>query len=208
MSGNPVHEGHIAVAQAAKDALGLDEVWLMITPYNTLEDKDYAAFHHRFTMARMIAKESGHLGDWLWVSDFEYNLSPPSGIPQTIDMLRAFAHAYPDWQPVWLMGGDCLTNLHLWFAWQEILQNFPVAIFSRDAANIEQSQLDVQSAIKASLCAPKNFTAQAGSCCLFDNAVSPLRSRDIRTNLLNQQTVEGIPQSVADYIRTHRLYGT
>lgn len=207
MSGNPVHLGHIELAKTAKERLGLNEVWLMITPYNTLENKDYAAFHHRFTMARLIAKESGALGDGLWVSDFEFNLATPSGTPQTIDMLRAFQHAYPDWQPVWLMGADCLTHFHRWFAWQEIIQNFPMAMFARGGSPLQQANSEVREKLQGRQKSIADFQAQPGAFCLFEKEVSPLTSRAIRADLANKGVPSGISQSVFGYIQKYNLYG-
>lgn len=207
MSGNPVHFGHIAVAEAVKNAIGLDEVWLMITPYNTIVNKEYAEFHHRFTMARMIAKESGHLGDWLWVSDFEFNLQPPSGIPQSIDMLRAFEHAYPEWQPVWIMGEDNLENFHHWFAWEEILKKYPVVLVSREGTFKPEMHPSVHASIGSRTLPPKAFHCKAGEVCIIDKSISANSSTLIREQLKQRIIPEGIPASVIQYIEKHSLYG-
>jgi nicotinate-nucleotide adenylyltransferase len=64
---NPPHFGHLALAQHAKDAFDLDQVWLLVTPQNP-EKKDAAApFEHRCEMCKLLAEEF----DWLKYSTLE-----------------------------------------------------------------------------------------------------------------------------------------
>ena len=207
MSGNPVHYGHIALAQKARAHFELDEVWLMITPYNTTVKKEYAAFHHRFTMGRMIARASGALGDWLWVSDFEFNLPTPSGRPETVDMLRSFERAYPDWQPVWLMGGDCLPHFHRWFAWEEIFQRYPIVVFSRGDTLAQELASPAARRFAAQRVAHTAFKAVPGQWCVHETGTSTASSSHIRAQLRAGETPTDIPPEMVAYIRAHGLYG-
>src|SRR3954454_14113104 len=86
---NPAHEGHVQLSLAAMDAVGLDELWWLVSPGNPLKDEavDMAPFASRLDSARKIAA-----GTPIRVSDFETQADPR----YTVDTLSALRRNYPD----------------------------------------------------------------------------------------------------------------
>src|SRR5215217_8193488 len=93
---NPAHRGHRHISLAAIDALGLDEVWWLVSPGNPLKGaKDMAPFEARIASARRMARRS-----LIQVSDFERR----AGIRYTIDTVQKLLRHYPNSRFIWLMG--------------------------------------------------------------------------------------------------------
>ena len=127
---DPAHQGHIEVLKQALTKLSLDEVWLMLTPQSTAKTAQrMEPVAHRLHLAHIAARSSGLLGSRLKVSEFEVILRQV-GIPSdTAVVLEQFSLAYPQLQPVWLMGSDNLVGLHTWGdRWMEIMERYPVGV--------------------------------------------------------------------------------
>ncbi len=121
---NPAHEGHRQLSLAAIDALGLDELWWLVSPGNPLKDDatDMAPFEARLDSARKIAA-----GTPIRVSDFEAR----ADTRYTIDTLSALRRDYPDDSFIWLMGADTVAEFHRWKDWRDIAQLVPIAVLPR-----------------------------------------------------------------------------
>lgn len=121
---NPAHRGHRRISLAALDALGLDEVWWLISPGNPLKAgrKDMASFEDRFASAKLAARRSR-----IRVSDFERR----AGTRYTVDTVRKLERRYPNTRFVWLMGSDTVAEFHQWKAWRKLAESLPIAVISR-----------------------------------------------------------------------------
>jgi len=121
---NPAHSGHRAISLAAIEALGLDEVWWLVSPGNPLKDKatDMAPFNMRFASARRMA---GHAP--IRVSAIEQRL----GTRYTVDTLAKIQRLYRGHDFVWLMGEDNLVNFDQWKGWRHIAMSIPIAVIAR-----------------------------------------------------------------------------
>ncbi len=121
---NPAHSGHRAISLAAIDALGLDEVWWLVSPGNPLKDKatDMAPFNVRFASARAMA---GHAP--IRVSSIEQRL----GTRYTVDTLAKVQKLYSRIDFIWLMGEDNLVNFDQWKGWRHIAKSIPIAVIAR-----------------------------------------------------------------------------
>src|SRR5215210_6353117 len=101
---NPAHRGHRRISLAAIDALGLDEVWWLVSPGNPLKaGRDMAPFDARMASAKRIARRAP-----IRPSDFEAR----AGTRFTIDTLGALIQRYPRHRFVWLMGADTVAQFH------------------------------------------------------------------------------------------------
>ena len=127
---NPAHGGHKSISLAAIDALGLDELWWLVSPGNPLKAhaKDMAPFEARFASAEEMA-----LGSRIQVSDFEQR----AGTRYTIDTVRALQAQYPDARFIWLMGADTVTEFHQWRHWRKLAESLPIAVLSRPGYDCE-----------------------------------------------------------------------
>jgi len=120
---NPAHGAHRAVSLFALEALGLDEVWWLVSPGNPLKPKHgMAPLEARVRSAREQAKLAP-----IKVTAIEREL----GTVYTIDTLRALKRRFRRRRFVWLMGADNLAQFHLWKDWREIAAEMPIAVVNR-----------------------------------------------------------------------------
>ncbi len=121
---NPAHRGHRRIALGAIAALGLDEVWLLVSPGNPLKDatNDMAPFAARFASATRIARNAP-----IRASAIETRL----GTRYTVDTLRKITARHPRDSFVWLMGSDNLATFDRWREWRKIAFTMPIAVIAR-----------------------------------------------------------------------------
>jgi nicotinate-nucleotide adenylyltransferase len=120
---NPAHSGHRRISLHAMAALGLDEVWWLVSPGNPLKERqDMASLPCRFASAREMAE-----GTRIRVTAIEREL----GTRYTADTLQALRRRFPARRFVWLMGEDNLSQFHMWRRWREIAELVPIAVVSR-----------------------------------------------------------------------------
>ncbi len=120
---NPAHRGHRAMSLAAIDALGLDEVWWLVSPGNPLKPAaGMAPYAARLGSARLQARRSR-----IRVSEFEAE----AGTRFTVDTLSLIVRRWPSTRFIWLMGEDTLPEFHRWKAWRTLAAIVPIAVLSR-----------------------------------------------------------------------------
>ena len=121
---NPAHRGHRRISLAAIDALGLDEVWWLVSPGNPLKAnaKDMAPFAARLASARAMARRAP-----IRASDFEVR----AGTRYTVDTLAKLIRRYPATRFIWLMGADTVAQFDQWKRWRDIARMVPIAVIAR-----------------------------------------------------------------------------
>ena len=120
---NPAHHGHLHISLRALKVLNLDEIWWLISPQNPLKPSaDMNCYEERISQAEKINNDTR-----IKVSDFESRY----GMRHTADTLSSLSLRYPRIKFVWLMGGDLLSEIHLWKEWDLIFESVPIAIFDR-----------------------------------------------------------------------------
>ena len=124
---NPAHAGHLLVAREAMRRLGLDQVWLLVSPGNPLKPaRGMARLAERLASARRIAD-----GRRIVATDIEARL----GTRYTVDTLRLLALRFPRVAFVWLMGADNLVQLPRWRRWRDIVTQVVFAVLPRPTYN-------------------------------------------------------------------------
>lgn len=121
---DPAHSGHAHVIATAQRALGLDRVWVLVSPGNPLK-KTQTALVDRLAAAR---RRLG--GPRIAVSAIEVQL----GTRYTIHLLRQLKRLAPRARFVWIMGADNLRDFHRWRDWRHIANLAPIAVVSRPGA--------------------------------------------------------------------------
>jgi nicotinate-nucleotide adenylyltransferase len=120
---NPAHAGHRHISLAAMRALGVDELWWLVSPGNPLKPADgMAPLPARMASAQKIARRSR-----IRPTAIERQL----GTTFTIDTLRRIVAKYPNRRFIWLMGGDNLAQFHRWRDWRKIAALMPIAVIAR-----------------------------------------------------------------------------
>lgn len=177
---NPVHLGHVAIAEFFLKAADVDEVWLSVSPQNPWKEaRGLAAMKHRVTMTELAVADRRAIK----VLDFEKNLEQPS---YTYEALLALANDYPQHTIKLLIGGD---NCHLFDKWRnydKILDKFEVLAYPRDASMVPE--------------------ALAARLKIMEAPLLDFASTNVRTAIKDGQSVEGINPQVLDYIKAHKIY--
>jgi len=120
---NPAHGAHRQITLFAIDALGLDEVWWMVSPGNPLKPKaGMAPLAARVASARRQARRAA-----IRVTAIERDL----GTRYTVDTLKRLVRRYPKRRFVWLMGADNLGQFAQWKNWRTIARLMPIAVIAR-----------------------------------------------------------------------------
>ena len=121
---NPAHDGHRHVAETALALLGLDEVWLLVSPQNPLKSQaGMAPLAERLASAREVIGRHPRLRASAIETQF--------GTRFTADTLAVLTTRFPRARFVWLMGADNLMQVARWARWMRIFRAVPVAILAR-----------------------------------------------------------------------------
>ena len=208
VSGDPVHDGHIAAALAALELPGMDEVWLMVTPHSPFKDPSRgAALEHRTHLANLAAMSTGRLGHRIKVSDFEVLLRRFGVENSTVTMLEHFAETYPSLQPVWLMGADNLATLHTWGnRWQDIMEKYPVGVFARPGSDEGAKASIAATLYKETFLSPETFACKPGTWTFVESVHSTISSTIIREQLRQGRNPPELCLDAIGYIRQYGLY--
>jgi nicotinate-nucleotide adenylyltransferase len=120
---NPAHKGHRRISLAMRAALGLDEIWWLVSPGNPLKPADgMAPLAARFRSAELMARRAP-----IRVSAIEREL----GTLYTVDTAAALVRLYPHHRFIWLLGADNLAQLHRWRDWRKLASLLPIAVATR-----------------------------------------------------------------------------
>jgi len=123
---NPVHNGHLAIAEYVAQQKRFDQIWLVVSPNNPLKDKnDLLPENERFSMVKLAIKNY----PYLFACDVEFSLPKPS---YTINTLHFLENQYPNYEFSLILGNDNMVNFHHWKNYEEILERFTIYVYPRD----------------------------------------------------------------------------
>lgn len=122
---NPIHIGHLIIANYMATATDLQEVWLVVSPQNPLKPKSTLANDYdRLHLVRLAIEDN----PLLRASDIEFGLPKPS---YTIDTLTYLREKFPKREFVLIMGGDNLATLNKWKNYEVLLANYSIYVYKR-----------------------------------------------------------------------------
>lgn len=122
---NPVHVGHLVIANYMLEFAGLDEVWLMVSPHNPLkEKKSLLAGNHRYAMVNLAVGDNPRIR----ASNFEFRLAQPS---YTIDTLVRLEEKYPGKEFILIAGTDIFPSFHKWKNYEQLLDLYRIFVYKR-----------------------------------------------------------------------------
>jgi len=122
---NPLHVGHLVIANYVAEFSGIDQVWFMVTPQNP--DKPQSTLlpdHHRYEIVFRSVTDYPRFK----VSNFEFSLPKPS---YTINTLTHLTEKYPNHEFSLIMGMDNLQTFHKWKNYRQILENYKLIVYPR-----------------------------------------------------------------------------
>jgi len=122
---NPIHIGHLILANYILEHSDMQELWFVVSPQNPFkEKKSLLNDHNRLDMVQLAIKNYPKMR----ASNVEFSLPTPS---YTIDTLTYLQEKYPDYSFSIIMGEDNLGNLHKWKNYELLLQNYQVIVYPR-----------------------------------------------------------------------------
>ncbi len=122
---NPIHTGHIRLAEYMLTQPNVEEVWLLVSPNNPLKAAD-TLWDEQLRLELVRAAIEGKMG--IQASDFEFGLPRPSYTSYT---LRALAEAYPERQFALLIGEDNMQVFDKWREHEWIAGNYLIYVYPR-----------------------------------------------------------------------------
>lgn len=180
---NPVHIGHILLADYIAQFTDIDKVWLMLSPQNPLKRDNPAAVsdRHRLEMLAMACLTSPRLEP----TDIELSMPRPS---YTIDSLTRLQSLHPDCRFRLIIGSDNWQVFDRWRCHEEIIRRFSPIIYPRPGSEIEPADLPAD----VSLVDAPTFDI---SSTFIRNAIAAGHDMDLF-----------LPAGVGPYINQHNLY--
>ena len=179
---NPIHKGHVALAERILHKARLDEVWLMVTPQNPWKSQnDLLDDNERLEMVQLAVED--HPG--LVASNYEFHLPRPS---YTWNTLQSLSKDFPDRIFTLIVGGDNWAKFNSWYEHDKILSHHRIVVYPRRDADIDVNSL------------PKRV--RLISMDLIDISGTEIRRR-IHEGLPYDDLV---PPKVAEYIERKKIY--
>ncbi len=125
---NPIHTGHLMIANYMVEYTDIGQVWFVVSPHNPLKEKTtLLADNQRLYMANVAVEDEPRF----LASNFEFHLPQPS---YTIDTLTYMTEKYPEKKFVLIAGSDTLPSLHKWKNYEELLKQYEFYIYPRPGA--------------------------------------------------------------------------
>lgn len=181
---NPIHIGHLIIANHLAEYSGLDQIWMVVTPHNPLKNKQTLLDDYQRLQLVFLATE-----DYPKIkpSDIEFKLPQPN---YTVNTLAHLQEKYPQHIFSLIMGEDNLKSLHKWKNHEIILQNHEIYVYPR--ISLEADNLAFKNNPKIHI---------------IDAPIVEISSTFIRENIKNKKNVQPLlPSKVWEYIDHNNLY--
>jgi nicotinate-nucleotide adenylyltransferase len=179
---NPIHVGHLIIANFMATHTDLQQVWLVVSPHNPLKPKStLARDRDRLNMVKAAVDDNPKLK----ASDIEFKLPVPS---YTIDTLAYLEEKYPQHTFTLIMGGDNLGSLHKWKNHEKILRGYDIYVYKRP--QFELGDLATHNRVK-----------------LFDAPMMDISATYIRQCLLEGKSIQYlVSDAVKTYLEESNIY--
>lgn len=179
---NPVHVGHMIIANFMATRTDLEQVWLVVSPQNPLKPKaTLAKDYDRLHLVQLA------IGDapMLRASNIEFGLPKPS---YTIDTLTFLKEKHPEHEFVLIMGGDNLGTLHRWKNYELILRDYEIYLYKRPSYDLGE-------------------LAEHPSIQHFEAPLLNISATAIRKDIKNGHSIRYlVPDAVFEYLEGSNMY--
>lgn len=181
---NPIHIGHLAIANHTAEFSGLDQIWMVVTPHNPLKKKNTLLDdHHRLQMVFLATEDYPKIKP----SDIEFKLPQPN---YTVNTLAHLQEKFPQHEFSLIMGEDNLNSLHKWKNYDVILQNHDVYVYPRVSTEIISDEFKGHAKIHK-----------------IDAPIMEIASTFIRESIKNGKNIRPLlPEKVWQYVEHNLFY--
>jgi nicotinate-nucleotide adenylyltransferase len=177
---NPIHLGHLIIAEPIYDRTDLDEVWFVVSPQNPLKRRK--SLIHEFDRLRMVELAIADIFHFR-ASDVEFHMPRPS---YTIDTLTYLSEQYPQHEFSIFLGSDNLKQFKKWKNYEQILEHYQVYVYPRPGEKVDFSHPSIIE---------------------VDAPLLDISATFIREAIQQERSVRYLlPDAVVDYIRDKKLY--
>ena len=175
---NPAHEGHIHVALEARQKLGLDQIWWLVSPQNPLKSTcNMAPLAKRLASARQVATPYPFLRVMAPEARLQKNY--------TYNTLKFITKTIPLARLVWIMGADNLDQFANWHRYRDMIQLLPIAVIDRPSYSLKaiavgRSLLRQRKTVRKMRYAIATRTVNLPSWCFITGQPNPASATEIR----------------------------
>jgi nicotinate-nucleotide adenylyltransferase len=181
---NPIHVGHLIIANHLAEHTDLEQIWMVVTPHNPLKQKstlldDYQRLH----LVRLATEEYPKIKP----SDVEFKLPQPN---YTVNTLAHLLEKYPQHEFSLIMGEDNLKSFHKWKNYEYIVQNHDIYIYPRVSEEAENLEFKDHPRIH-----------------MVNAPIVEISSTFIRDNIKNKKNIRPLlPHNVWEYVDHNNFY--
>lgn len=181
---NPIHIGHMIIANHFAEYSGLEQIWMVVTPHNPLKNKQTLLDdYQRLQLVYLATEEYPKIKP----SDIEFKLPQPN---YTVNTLAHLQDKHPEHVFSLIMGEDNLKSLHKWKNHEVIIENYEIYVYPRVSSDVENIELKNK---------PKIHIVPA--------PIVEISSTFIRENIKNKKNVRPLlPEKVWEYLDHNNLY--
>ncbi len=178
---NPIHIGHLIIANHILNKTGLKKVWFIISPQNPFKQKSSLLNEYdRLHLARLSVESDNRIV----VSDIEFNLPRPS---YTIDTLTYLKEKYPDNEFSIIMGSDSFRNLDKWKNYEKIIKDYLIHVYKREG-------FEINNRIQANII-------------LLEAPILQISATHVRQNIKEGKSIRYlVPENVREEIESRKFY--
>ncbi len=180
---NPIHTGHLILANFVSQFTGIHEVWFLVSPCNPFKvDENLLDEKIRFEMVQLALQDYPQFK----ASDFEFHLPKPSYTVNTLDALKK---SYPEHNFTLIIGSDNWTEFDKWRNYDKILDNYSIKIYPRLGYRIS---------------IPPKYKSRVEA---LDAPIVEISSTFIRESISEGKEMKAfLPEAVYQYINSKELY--
>ena len=195
---NPIHVGHLIIANHMAEHADLDQIWMVVTPHNPLKKKSTLLDdYHRLQMVHLATEDFPKIKP----SDIEFKLSQPN---YTVNTLVHLQEKYPNHEFSLIMGEDNLRSLHKWKNYEVILENHHIYVYPRLETKGSAEEKISTNTDNLDLKISQKFGSKIH---MIDAPVVEISSTFIRDNIKKGKNVQPLlPAKVWEYIDHNNFY--
>jgi len=181
---NPIHVGHLIIANHLAEHSNLEQIWMVVTPHNPLKEKNTLLDdYHRLHLVHLATEEYPKIKP----SDIEFKLPQPN---YTVNTLAHLMEKYPQHAFSLIMGEDNLKSFHKWKNYDYILQHHDIYVYPRVSLGEDNSEFKNHPRIHK-----------------IDAPIVEISSTFIRENIKNKKNIRPLlPHNVWEYVDHNNFY--
>jgi nicotinate-nucleotide adenylyltransferase len=177
---NPIHNGHLLIAQKVLESHAAEEVWFLVSPMNPLKKKSLLwPESDRLAMVKLAVEEK----QGMKASDYEFSFPRPTYTVNTLESLRK---DYPNDEFILMAGGDNVSNFHRWYKYDYIIDKYGLIVYPRPGYSL------------------KKFKDKP-NVRVIEGPLLDISATDIRKKILRNEPITGlVPPAVEEYISNRK----